>query len=111
MPQLAVPVTLPHKAYTDGLASPDPFIRRTGCLILVLFYFLLRVGEYTKPKTSIQNGKRVSATRTKQFVVGNVGFFRNGVLMPRNSPLDVLLTADLAVLKISNKKMDVWAKP
>ena len=65
VPQLAVPVTLPHKAYTDGLASPEPFNRRTGCLILVAFYFLLKVGEYTKPETSIQNGKRVSATHTK----------------------------------------------
>ena len=73
-------------------------------MILVVFYFLLRVGEYTKPKTSIQNGKRVGATRTKQFVVGNVGFLRNGVLMPRKSPLDVPLTEDLDVLKFSNKK-------
>ena len=80
-------------------------------MILVVFYFLLRVGKYNKPKKIIQNGKQVSATRTKQFVVGNVRFFQNGVLMPRNSPLDVLLTADLPVLKIPNKKMDVWAKP
>ena len=104
VPQLAFTVTLPHKAYTDGLASPDPFISRTGCLIPVAFYFLLRVVEYTKTKTSIENCKRVSATRTKQFVVGNVGFFRNGVLMPRKSPLDVPLTEDLDVLKFSNKK-------
>ena len=62
------------------------------------------VGEYTKPKTVMQNGKRVSATLTKQFVVGHVGFFHNGMIMPRNSPLDVLLTADLAVLKKSNQK-------
>ena len=76
VPQLEVPVTLFHKAYTDGLVSPDPFIRRNGCLIIVSFYFLVRFGEYTKPKTSIQNGKRVSATCTKQFVVDNVGFFQ-----------------------------------
>ena len=103
VPQLAVPVTPPHKAYTHGLASLDPLIHRIGFLILVAFYFVLRVGEYTKPKTVIQNGKRVSAMRTKQFLVGNVRFFRNGVVMPRNSPWDVLLTSDLAVLNISNK--------
>ena len=51
----------------------------------------------------MQNGKRVSATHTKQFVVGNVGFFHNGMIMPRKS-LNVLLTADLAVLKIPNQK-------
>ena len=54
----------------------------------------------------MQKCKRFSATRTKQFVVGNVGFFHNGMIIPRNSPLDVLLTADLAVLKISNNKND-----
>ena len=99
VPQLEITVTLPHKAYTDGLASPDPLIRRTGCLILVEFYFIIRVGEYIKPKFFIQNGKRVSATCTKQFLVGNVGFFHNGTIMPRNSPLDMLLLADFSVLK------------
>ena len=44
VPQLAIPVTLPHKAYTDGLASPDPIIWIIDCLILVEFYFILRVG-------------------------------------------------------------------
>ena len=99
VPQLAIPVTLPHREYTDGLASPEPLIRKTGCLILVEFHFVLRVGEYTKTKTVMQNGKRVSATLTKQFVVGNVGFFHNGMIMPYKSPMEVLLTADLAVLK------------
>ena len=72
--------------------------------MLVAFYFLLHVGEYTKPRFAVQNGKRVPATRTKQFVVGNVGFFKNGVVIPRTSPRDVILTADLAVLKITNQK-------
>ena len=84
VPQLAVPVTLPHKAYTDGLASTYPFIRIIGCLILVEFYFVLRVGDYTKPKTVMQNVRRVSATRAKQFVVGNVGFSQNGAVMLQN---------------------------
>ena len=53
VPQLAVPVTVPHSAFTDGITSTDPFVRRIGCLILVAFYFLLRVGEYTKPRTVV----------------------------------------------------------
>ena len=53
------------------VTSTDPFVRRIGCLILVGFYFLLRVGEYTKPRTVVKDGKCVRATRTKQFVVGN----------------------------------------
>ena len=72
--------------------------------MLMAFYFLLHVGEYTKPRLVVRNGKKVPATRTKQFVVGNIGFFKNGVVIPRTSPLDVLLTADLAVMKISNQK-------
>ena len=75
MPQLDVPVTVPHAAFMDGITSTNPFVRHIGCLILVDFYFLLRVGEYTKPRTVLKDGKCVRATRTKQFVVGNVGFF------------------------------------
>ena len=30
--------------------------------------------------------------------------FKDGVVIPRTSPLDVLITADLAVMKISNQK-------
>ena len=57
-----------------------------------------------KPRFVIRNGKRVPATRTKQFVVGNIGLFKAGVVIPRTSPLEVLITADLAVMKISNQK-------
>ena len=104
IPQLAVPVTVPTTAYDDNVTNPDPILRRIGCLVLVAFYFLLRVGEYTKPRFVIRNGKKVPATRTRQFVVGNIGFFKNGVVIPRTSPLNRLLTADLAVMKISNQK-------
>ena len=104
VPQLAVPVTVPKAAYRNALVSADPRVRHTGCLIIVAFFFLLRVGEYTKPKTVMRGGKRVPATRTKQFLVGNVGFFRDGVIIPRRSPLSTLLSADLAVLKITNQK-------
>ena len=72
--------------------------------MLVAFYFLLHVGEYTKPQTVCHDGKRVPATRTKLFVVINVGFFLNGVIVPQTLMLDVLLAADLVVLKISNQK-------
>ena len=104
IPQLAVPVIVPHQHYKDNVRNPDPFIRRIGCLMLVAFYFLLRVGEYTKPRYVIRNGKKVAATRTKQFSVGNVGFFKDGTVLQRSSPIEVLLTADLAVLKITNQK-------
>ena len=71
--------------------------------MLVTFYFLLRVGEYTKTRFVIRNRKRVPETRTKQFVVGNIGFFKGSVVIPHTSQMDVLLTADLAVMNISNQ--------
>ena len=86
VPQLAVPVTVPQTAYTNHITNSDPIVRQLACLMLVAFYFLLRVGEYTKPRFAVRNGKRVPATRTKQFVVGNVGFFKNGVVIPRTLP-------------------------
>ena len=104
VPQLAVPVTVATTAFIKGKESNDPFQQHVGSLIIVAFYFLLRVGEYTQPKTVYNNGKKQPATRTKQFTVGNVGFFRNGKAIPRSSKLTDLLSADLAVLKISNQK-------
>ena len=43
-------------------------------------------------------------TRTKKIVVGNVGFFHNGVFITGTATLATLLIADLATLKISNQK-------
>ena len=104
IPQLAVPVIVPNACYEACIASDDPKTRSSGCLVLIAFYYLLRVGEYTKPRTVIRNGEKVRATRTKQFSVGNVGFFKNGHIMPRTSPLATLLTCDAATLKIMNQK-------
>jgi len=74
VPQLAVPVTVEKRAFTDAVQVKEPFQKQAGLLIMVAFYFLLRVCEYTQLRYVQQNGKRVLATRTKQFTVGNVGF-------------------------------------
>ena len=104
IPQLAVPVIVPHTAFRLAFQTKSAHQRHTGCLILVAFYYLLRVGEYTQPAYIMVNGKKTRATRTVQFSVGNVGFFRKGKIIPRSSSLDMLLTADLATMKISNQK-------
>ena len=64
-PQLAVPVIVVKTAYQTGAISKDPLLRHCGCLIMVAFYFLLRVGEYTKPRYATVNCKRVPATQIK----------------------------------------------
>ena len=56
----------------------------------------------------MHKGKRVPETRTKKFVVRNVGFFKDDLIIPINALLSTLLEADLATLKITNKKMYVW---
>ena len=45
----------------------------------------------------------IRATRTVQFRVADVGFWKDNIL-PRCSTLQMLLTADVATLKISNQK-------
>ena len=104
VPQLAVPVSVAKHAFLSSLSTKSPKARHTGALIIVAFFYLLRVGEYTVPPFVVLNGKRVKATRTVQFTVGNIGFFRKGKIIPRSSPISKLLQADLATLKISNQK-------
>ena len=69
-------VTVPHTAYANTVANLDPILRRIGCLVLVDFYFLLRVGGIYKTTPSCPERKKFPATRTKQFVVGNIGFLK-----------------------------------
>ena len=97
-----MPVTAPTRAYAKHALSLDPIMRRIGYLVLVAFYLLLQVGEYKKPCFVVRDGKKVPATCTKQFVIENIGLFRNGMVIPRSYPLDIILTADLAVMEISN---------
>ena len=73
------------------------------------FFFLLGVGEYTKPKYCKKNGETKRATRTVQFAVNNIGFFKKGKILPRASPLPKLLSADSCTMKIT-KKMVAWER-
>jgi hypothetical protein len=111
VPQLAVPITVPNFCYKSTQNSKHQKLKTAGELVMMAFYYLLRVGEYTKPKFVHRNGHKVRATRTKQFSVGDVGFFKDNKILPRDSPLDILLTADSCTLKITNKKMEKWEIP
>ena len=71
-----------------------------GQLSLIVFFNLLQVGEYTAPcYVTTRAGVCKAATQTKQFCVGDVGFWKDGKILPRNSPLEKLLEAD------NNKKI------
>lgn len=104
VPQIAVPITVPNHCMEQGLKSSSPKQQAVGCLVLIAFYYLLRVGEYTKPQFVTRNGQKVRATRTVQFTVGNIGFWKGDKVLPTTSDLKTLLTATGATLKISNKK-------
>ena len=104
IPQLAVPIAVPNQCIQMTQHSTDMANITTADLIIIAFYYLLRVGEYTKPKLIQRNGKKVPATRTKQFSVGNVGFFKNNAVLARTSALSCLLQADSCTLKITNQK-------
>jgi hypothetical protein len=104
VPQIAVPVAVPNLVFTQGHASGESKQKAIGNLSLIAFYYLLRVGEYTQPKFIFKTGKKIRATRTRQFTVGNVGFFNNGKIVPRTAPLSALLQCEAATLKISNQK-------
>ena len=104
VPQLAVPVAVPENMLAQGLQSSQPLQRAIGDLGVIGFYFLLRSGEYTRPKKIRRNGKLVHATRTKQFRVQDIGFWRDGKQLSRYSDLSTLLTADAASMRITNQK-------
>jgi hypothetical protein len=107
VPQLALPVTVPlHMAETayNPLNSTNIENKTIADLAIIAFFYLLRVGEYTAPRFVNRNGRTVRATRTVQFTVGNIGFFKKNKILSRHSPLETLLTADQCTLKITNQK-------
>ena len=103
-PQLAVPVQISEECQCAGYISNNPLKKAVRDLVIIAFYYLLRVGEYTKPRITIKNGKTRRATRTMQFSVANIGFFKDNKILPQESPLQKLLTADSCTFKISNQK-------
>ena len=84
-PQLAVPVTVPEECYNRAAKLGTNKALAIGDLALIAFYYLLRVGEYTKPKFITVEGKKIRATRTVQFSVQNIGFFKYNKILPRSS--------------------------
>eukprot|EP00979_Chaetoceros_neogracilis_P012298 scaffold3199_cov232-Chaetoceros_neogracile.AAC.1 len=64
---MAVPISVPEKALELAYESSSHRKQAVGDLVTIAFYFLLRSGEYTKPRKVKRNGKMVRATRTVQF--------------------------------------------
>ena len=106
IPQLALPITVPNYLHDEAYSEQCdcPWQQAIADLSQIAFYFLLRVGEYTKPRYTKHNGRTVRATRTVQFRVQDIGFFKSGKVLPRRSPLLDLSEADQVTMKITNQK-------
>jgi hypothetical protein len=55
--------------------------------------------------------KMRNAYNSIQFTIGDIRFFKNNKILPHNSALSLLQTADSCTLKITNQKMGGWDKP
>ena len=102
IPQLAVPVAVPNWLVETGqTAIATPKTQAIGDLAAIAFYYLLRVGEYT-----YRDEKK--RTRTQQFRVKDVHFWTGTEddmeHLPRDAPMEQLLQASGATMRISNQK-------
>ncbi len=75
-----------------------------GNLVMNVFYYLLRIGEYHTTKAARNNTKQ-----TEEFKMGDITFFKKDTLgnlhmLPRDAPLDQIATGDGALLKLDNQK-------
>ena len=104
-PQLAVPVAVVKKAFELAQKTSCPKKKATADLIIIAFYYMLRVGEYTKPRFTTVNGKRRKSSRTVQFRVQDVGFHKDTlVLDPLTTSEDLLVQCSSATMRIGNQK-------
>ena len=81
-----------HHALATAQAN-NSHLQAQADLCNIAFYFLLRVGEYTHPRTT---GTR----NTKPFAVKNVTFWNGSRIVPNTASLDQLLQATSATIVI-----------
>ena len=101
-PQLAVPVSITEHLLDQHWANPQycPHREAVADLSNGAFYYLLRVGEYTKPRNT--------KTNTIPLRVTDITFRRaNGTLIPNTSSLATLYTATEATIRMPNQKNGV----
>ena len=99
-----IPVAVPHKYVKRFSNATESCVLITADLIFIAFYCSLFASKYTKPRLVKCGGDLPRATRTIQFSFLCVGFFQNNQILPKSSPLKILLTATAATLWISSQK-------
>ena len=102
--KLPVAIDVPELVSKVGMAhNANELDKAIGDLVLIAFYYLLRVGEYTI------KGHRNETKQTVQFRVADVTFFKRdpaGRLrqLSRSASDADILSADSATLKLDNQK-------
>jgi len=97
-PQVALPVAaIECAAAAHQRDDASPIARATAQLIIIAFFFLLRVGEYTKaPESTVK--------RTVPFRLCDVKFWNNQQLLQQTIGLEQLQQATSVTLHIENQK-------
>ncbi len=94
-PQLALPCSTVRWIYNRFCDAPLSRMRVVADLIVLAFFFLLRVGEYTpsnKPRQTIPlHGSDIRLWRDRQ-------------ILPHNADKETLLTADAVTICLQNQK-------
>ncbi len=101
---LPVKVDVPELLVEMGYGkSGSPHAQAIGDLLLIVFYYLLRIGKYTV------KGKRNYTKQTVEFKLEDVTFFKKNkvgtlVCLPRTALASVVMSANSATLKLDNPK-------
>jgi hypothetical protein len=102
--QLPVEADVPEYLVNLGMDSQSRELDRAiGDLVMIAFYYLLRIGEYTTKAT------RNNSKQTEEFKLGDITFFKKDSLgnlrtLSRDAPADQIASADGATLKLDNQK-------
>ena len=105
--ELPVEADVPELLFKRALISKaSELVKAVADLIMISFYYLLRVREYTVKGTGRQDS---GATQTQQFKMKDVAFFGNnsrGVLyrLSPNAREFEIMNATRATLKLDNQK-------
>jgi len=94
-PQLAIPSSTILWIALHHCSHAMARMRTIGDLVVLAFFFLLRVGEYTQAPEP----RQTVPLRRK-----DIKLWRNNVLLDHTLPLDELLQADAASIKLDNQK-------
>ena len=101
--KLAVGIDIPEECCARGLKSKTAKGLAIGDLIIIAFYFLLRIGEYTVKR------KKNETKRTVQFRMMDVVFFKKDKhnrlrLLDTDASDEEIMNADGATLRLSDQK-------